>query len=288
MERETLNKYKKAQSIADSVILSIRPTIKEGVKLIDIGDTVENKIRNLGGGIAFPVNLSINDNAAHYAPDINDDTILKENDMIKIDVGVHVDGYICDQAFTVCIGKKSHPLIEAAEKGLKEAKKIIKPGVRIFEISEVVESTLKELGCNPIRNLCGHGLDRYEPHAKFSIPNGRNDIKTELESGQALAMEVFATDGVGWVRDSGNVLIYAYNQETPMRMNEARKILDLARNEYNGLPFAKRWLINTEIPLYKVNLALNQLMMSKALKEHPILREESGGIVAQAEETIIL
>jgi len=288
MEREILKKYEKAKSISESVELFIKPMLKENVKILDIGNMVENKILELGGGIAFPVNISINENAAHYVPDIEDETILKHGDLAKIDIGVHVDGYISDRAFTVCIGEKTHPLIKAAEKGLEEAIKIIKPGTRIFEISEIVENTLNDLGFNPIKNLCGHGLGHYKTHDKFSIPNGKNDIREELESEQALAMEVFATDGMGWVKDSSQVLIYAYRKDMPVRMKESRKILEISKNQYNGLPFAKRWLINEKIPAYKIEMALNQLVETEALREHPVLKEKSGGNVAQAEETILI
>jgi len=288
MDKETVKKYEKAKSISDSVVIFTKPMLKEGMNIFDIGEKIENKIKELGGGIAFPVNISINENAAHYTPDINDPTQLKSDDVVKVDIGVHVDGYIWDRAFTVCIGQKSHPLIEAAEAGLKEAMKVIKPGVKVFQISEVVEATLEDLGFNPIRNLCGHGLEQYNPHYEFSIPNGRNNIQHEIETGRAVAMEVFATDGVGWVKDSQPVLIFAFEQDKPVRMREGRQILEASKNQFSNLPFAKRWLTQIGIPKFKIEMALRQLMDVEALREYPILREESDGIVAQAEETILL
>lgn len=288
MENDVIKKYEKSKSISDSVFLFAKPLVKEGAKIIDIADKIEDKIKELGGGIGFPVNISINENAAHYAPDINDDTVLKDNDLVKMDIGVHVDGYIWDRAFTMCINQKTHPLIEAAEKALKESMKIIKPGVRIFEISETVESVLEGLGFNPIRNLCGHGLDQYVTHADFSIPNGRNNIQEEIEAGQALAMEVFATDGTGWVKDSTPIVIFGYVQDKPVRMFEARKILKATRDDFNELPFAKRWLTKLNISPLKIDMSLKQLLDVEAIRDYPVLREESNGLVAQAEETIIL
>ena len=179
-------------------------------------------------------------------------------------------------------------MIEAAETGLKEAMKIIKPGVKVFQVSEVVESTLENLGFNPIRNLCGHGLEQYNPHYGFSIPNGRNNIQYEIEADQAIAMEVFATDGVGWVKESKPVLIFAFEQDKPVRMREARQILEASKNQFSNLPFAKRWLSQIGIPEFKIDMSLKQLMNVDALREYPVLREESGGVVAQAEETILL
>lgn len=290
MEKEIFEKYEKAKSISDSIMLYAKPLIKESALALDVAEKIEHRIKELGGGLAFPVNISVNENAAHYTPDIADTLRFKTNDLVKIDIGVHVEGYIWDRAFTVCVGKKTHPLIEAAEHALGEAMKAIKPGARIFEISEIVESVLEQRGFKPIRNLCGHGLDRYEQHSRFSIPNGRNNIKDELEPNQAIAMEVFSTEGVGLVKDSKPVLIYGYVQDKPLRLWESRRILDAAKAEFSNLPFAKRWLtkLKPAISQLKIEMALNQLLAVEAIREYPVLKEESGAAVAQAEETIVL
>lgn len=287
MEKEILENYKKSQAISGSAITFARGLVKENVKILDIAEKIENKIKELGGGIAFPVNMSINENAAHYTPDIADNIVLKADDLVKVDIGVHCNGYIWDSAFTVCIGQKTHPLIEASEKGLEEALKLIKPGTKVYEISEVVEDTINDLGFNPIHNLCGHGLEQHNQHALPTIPNGKNTIKDEIEAGQAIAMEVFTTDGVGLVKESSPVLIYKYRQEKPVRLWEARQILKKARDDFERLPFTKRWLANVTTPM-KIDLALKQLMDVDALIGYPVLKEETNGKVAQTEETIIV
>jgi methionyl aminopeptidase len=286
MEKEILEKYNKAQSIAEEVLNFSEPLIKLNVKAFDIAEKIEDEIKSLGGFPAFPVNICVNEIAAHYTPDINDPLILKENDIVKVDFGVHVDGYISDNAFTVCIGKKLHPLIEASEKGLEEALKLIKPGTKIFEISEVVEDTLNGFGFNPIRNLCGHGLEQYVQHTNPTIPNGKNNMKEELKEGQVIAMEVFATTGSGLVKDSSPILIYRFASDKPTRMVEARKIMEKSKNDFLGLPFAKRWL--ADIAPIKIDMALMQLYNSGALLGYPVLKEVSDGLVAQAEKTVIL
>lgn len=287
MEKEVIENYEKAKSISDSVILFSKNLLKENVKIIDLAEKIEKKIFDLGGKPAFPANISINENAAHYTPDVNDTIILKENNLVKVDIGIHVNGYIWDRAFTVCIGKESHPLIEASEKALQEALKLIKPGVKIFEISEVVESTVAEFGFNPIRNLCGHGLQQYVQHASPTIPNGRNNIKEEIKKDQVVAMEVFATNGIGLVKESSPILIYKFLQNKSVRLMEARRILEKSKKEFEELPFAKRWLTNI-VTGAKLELALKQLVEISALTEYPILKEEANGLVAQTEETVIV
>jgi len=287
MEEEILKKYKKSFEISKEVFIFAKELAKENAKVLDIAEKIESKIRSLGGSLAFPVNISINDVAAHYTPDINDALVLKIEDLVKIDFGVHVDGYISDQAFSVFIGKKTHPLIEASEKAVAEAVKMLKPGVRVFEISDVIANVIDEFDFNPIQNLCGHGLDHYVQHAKPTIPNGRNTIKEKIESGQAIAMEVFTTDGSGSVKESSPTLIYRYLQDRPVRLPEARKILELAKKNFEGLPFAKRWLENL-VSGMKLDFALRQLVDGGALESYPVLKEEGNGLVAQHETTVIV
>jgi len=287
MEKEILEKYAKAMEISNQVLTFARSLVKEDAKVLMIGDEVEGKIKNLGGGFAFPVNISLNNIAAHYTPDINDSLLLKDGDLVKIDVGVQVDGYISDQAFTICVGKKSHPLIDAAEKAVNEAVKMLRPGVQVFEISDVIVDVVSEFGFNPIQNLCGHGLEQYVQHASPTIPNGRNTIKDKIESGQAIAMEVFTTDGEGSVKESTPTLIYRYLQDRPTRMPEARKILEISKKSFEGLPFAKRWLVGT-VSGIKLDFALRQLVENGALEGYPVLKEETNGLVAQHETTVVV
>ncbi|RLI98137.1 MAG: type II methionyl aminopeptidase [Candidatus Aenigmatarchaeota archaeon] len=286
MEKEVVESYKKAKEISDKVLPLAKGLVKEDASILEIAEKIESKIKELGGKPAFPVNISINEIAAHYTPDINDTLRIKAGDLVKIDYGVQVNGYIWDRAFSVFIGEKKHPLIEASEKALKEALKTVKPGVKVFEISEVIEDVVSSFGLNPVRNLSGHGLERYNQHAYPSIPNSKNTIQAEIKD-QAIAIEVFVTDGSGYVKESAPTLIYKFKQAKPVRMWEARKILEKAQKDFELLPFAKRWLKGIGSPL-KIDLALRQLLEVDALIDFPVLKEISGGRVAQSEETIIV
>jgi len=286
MEKEILENYTKAKEVSDKTIEFARSLVKENEKILSIAENIEKKIFELGAKPAWPVNISINEIAAHYTPDINDSVVLKSEDLVKVDIGVQVNGYIWDRAFTVCIGKESHLLIQASEKALQEALKIIKSGVKVFEISEMVENTVKEFGFNPIRNLSGHGLEQYNQHSFPTIPNGKNTIQAEIKD-QVIAMEVFVTDGTGLVKESSPTLIFKFKQDKPVRLLEARKILELAKTEFELLPFTKRWLLKVATPI-KIDFALKQLEEVDALYSYPILKEETNGKVAQTEETIIV
>lgn len=287
MNEEILEKYKKSREISDKTLLFARNFMKEGVRILELAEKIEERIKKLDGGIAFPVNISINENAAHYTPDIDDPMVLKEGDLVKVDFGVHTDGYIWDRAFSVLIGEKKSELIKAAESAVENVMKMIRPGVKVFEISEVIENTVSEFNLRPIYNLSGHGLERFVQHAEPSIPNSKNNIQYEIKEGQAIAIEVFTTKGVGLVKESGQILIYAFLQDRPVRLWEARRILERAKVEFNSMPFAKRWLTDIATGA-KLELALKQLAETNALKSYSVLKEETGSVVAQAEETVIV
>src|SRR6185437_10188440 len=170
--------------------------------LFDICESIENEIILLGGKPAFPVNVSLNEIAAHYTAEPQDPIQVKDTDVLKIDLGVHIDGYIADTAVTVSYDPKYDQLINTSESTLNEAIKIAKFNTKSGEIGKTIENNINQNGLKPIQNLSGHSLDRYIIHAGKSIPN----IKTigssfSLINNQEYAIEPFVTtkDGLGIV-----------------------------------------------------------------------------------------
>jgi methionyl aminopeptidase len=286
MEKEILENYQKAGKIAAEVLSYGETLIKKDALVVDIVEKMEKKIFSLKAKPAFPVNISINDMAAHWHPVINDKAIVKEEDYVKLDVGVHVDGYIGDTAKTIRIAGKDD-LIICSEKMLEKALVMFKPGTTIGDIGETIENVAKEFKFNPIINLSGHSLDRFDVHAGMTIPNVKTDSKYQLREDEVYAIEPFCTSGNGYVKDSGSPLIFRWIVDRPTRLIEARKILDLARERFEKLPFAKRW-IQKEISPLKVELALKELVAVNALYGYQPLREVSGRPVAQSEHTVIV
>jgi len=286
MESDALENFEKARKIYEDVEKFAIPLVKKDTKILDLAENIENKIKELGGKPAFPVNIGINDIAAHYTPDIDDKIVIKVDDLVKVDFGVHVNGWIYDGAFSVSIGEKTNPLIKAAEDAVNEAAEIVKPGTKIKDISEVIENSVKEFGFNVVRNLCGHGLEKFDIHSEPTIPNIKNNIETELKEGQIIAIEVFTTKGSGWVKDSRPFLIFQYLQDKPVRNWEARKILEISKKDFEKLPFTKRWV--KDVSSTKFDMMMNQLLEIEALQAHPILKEESGEEVAQFEKSILI
>ena len=287
MEKEILENYKKAGSIHKEVREFAVKEVKEGVKVLDLARKIERMIKDKGGEIAFPVNLSINDIAAHYTPDVDDSLTFKQGDIVKVDIGVHVDGYIADAATTVSIGGQDQELIKAAEDAVNQFIKEIKPGKTVGEMSSLVEEVVLSHGVNPIRNLAGHSMNQYIEHGGLSIPNGKIPSNVEIPEDTVLGMEVFTTKGDGLVIESSPTLIYMFTQLRPVRMQESRKIIEKIGQEYKTLPFARRWLKDVTTPL-KLHLALRELENREVIRGYPPLREKSNAKVAQHEETVIV
>ena len=285
MDKAVLEKYLKAGRVCAEIREELSGILKPGAKLLAIAEFVEKKTHEKGARPAFPVNISVNEIVAHSTPGLNDTRIIGPKDLVKIDIGVHVDGYIGDMAFTYC--PEASPLVKCSEDCLEAAIKVIKPGVAISEISNAIEETAKSRDLGLIVNLTGHTLERFVFHGSPSIPNISNDLDYKFKEGDVLALEPFITASNGYVKESGATEIYRYLRGRPVRLPEARRILEMAKSDYNELPFAKRWLYRSFSPI-KVSLALRQLEMAGAIETYPVLKETEGRPVAQAEHTIIV
>ncbi len=286
MDKETLKKYRKAGEIAAKARNFGEDLIKEGRSYCEIVDGTEKKIKDLGGKPAFPVNLSINDIGAHDTADVNEKRAAVEG-LVKLDVGVHIDGYIGDTATTVPLNTDKEKLLKASKEALERALGMIRPGVKISKISSEIEGTIKSFGYKPIRNLTGHGLGKYDLHAKTKFPNVGTDLDYKLEKGDVFAIEPFATDGSGKVIESSRAMIFKWQKEVPVRSREGRKILRMSKNDFDKLPFSKRWL-KDRISRLRLNMSLRELTDRNALYRYPVLKEVDGGDISQAEHTVIV
>lgn len=285
MKPEELEKYKKAGEIARKVKDYAKTIIKPGMKLLDIAEKIENKIEELGGKPAFPVNLAINDIAAHYTPTLDDTT--EATGLLKIDIGVQIQGYIADTAFSLDLenNEENKKLIQASQEALESAIQIIHKDIELWKIGQVIQETISHYNFSPIRNLSGHELKQYILHAGLSIPNCNNNNNNKLPEG-AYAIEPFATSGTGIVYDGKPSTIYKLEKTGALRDSTAREVLKFIQEEYETLPFCERWLVKKFTS--KAKLALRQMEQAKILHHFPQLVEKSHGKVSQAEHTIII
>ena len=286
MDSKQKKKWVEAGKNAAILMEYARGIIKEGMPLLEIAEKIETKAREMKAQLAFPVNLACDEIAAHYSPVHEDKTIAKG--LLKIDLGVSIDGCISDIASSVDLTKekKHKKMIEANEKALNEAIKIARAGISINEIGKVIHRIISEAGFAPVRNLCGHEIDEYNLHAGMTIPNYDNGNKTQLKEGQIIAIEPFATTGEGVVQDGRGSDIYMLKEPKPVRDKNAREILEFIVENYNTLPFAERWLIQKFG--IKAKLALKFLEQNDSIHHFSELVEKSRQPVSQAEHTLII
>lgn len=295
MDKEAAENYIKAGEILQKVLRNARKSIKPGQKLLEIAEKIEKDIESLGNeeGVearpAFPANLSINNNAAHYTPSAGDETELGENDVLKVDAGVHVDGYIADAAFTIDFSGEFTKMVEASEKALENAVAIVKVGAELREIGKAVQETVKGYGFNVVQNLSGHGLGKFNAHSPPTVPSIENRDTRKIEDGMAFAIEPFVTDGVGFVKEGVQSEIFQLERAVQTRNMDARKIIEFVSDNYDGLPFAERW-IDKELGLsdFKRKVAMKELLIKKVIRAYPILKEEKNKTVTQSETSILV
>jgi methionyl aminopeptidase len=281
MEAEILENYRRAGQILAEVLAEARPRVEIGASLLDVANFVEEAIRSKGALPAFPCNISLDRNAAHYTPSPDDSSRFAEN-MVKLDVGVHVDGYIADSAITIDLGGHDK-LVEASEAALEAALEIIRPGIDTAQIGKAIEEAITGYGYKPVYNLTGHGLSRYLAHDEPAVPNRAMERGTILKDGDVIAIEPFATSGSGRISEAPINEIYGFSANRPVRLPAARALLKEIIENYRTLPFARRWLKGE-----RMEYALMQLLRSGALHRYPVLWEVEGALVSQAEHTVVV
>lgn len=287
-----LKSLKKAGNIANEVKKYLKPEIKIGASVLSLIEAAESKIVELNGNWAFPVNISINNTAAHYTSPIKDDGLsINEGDIVKVDLGVHIEGFIVDTAFSVSFS--DNPLLEniiqATEVACEAAKNMAKPGVNTRVIGKKVESIIKGFGYNPIRELGGHQIERWTVHGKKKLPELGSQGGDTMEEGDVFAVEIFASTGEGSVHNTNYSYIYEVNPyagRVPLRRKTSKQILGHINKNYKTLPFAERWLAKE----FRIGIAfgLQELIQQGKLKVHYVLSEQKGTFVSQSEETIMI
>ena len=281
MNDEIFEKYRDAGVLAAKILRRGAQEIRVGVSYLDLVESIEVQVKEEGAELAFPLNLSLNEDAAHDTASPGEARVFTKGDVAKLDLGVQIDGYIADTATTIDLGSNSL-LLEASERALDAAIKAIRPGATAGDLGAAIQKEIECRGYRPISNLTGHGLDRYILHRPPTIPNVGVNGGVVLEEGMVFAIEPFATTGSGHVGEKTRKEIYSQISQKPVRIPAARAILDKVKDRH-GLPFARRWIDGK-----KLDIALSSLVRSQVLHVYPVLSDIPGSLVSQHEHTVIV
>lgn len=284
MNKQEIEQYKQIGKVSKEIREYAKKIIKPGMLLIEIADAIEKKINEMGVECAFPVNLSIDDLAAHYHPVPDEKTVA--SGLLKVDIGIHKDGFIADNAISIDLTeKKEHKkLIETAEAALENALQLLKKNPTLHEIGLTIQNTIEKNNFSPVINLSGHSIEKYKVHAGTTIPNYGNNSKQTLKPG-VYAIEPFVTYGEGKIYEGNNGNIYSVIEFKGTRSPTARKILDYVEKKYKTMPFSYREIFKNFGPLSR--LALRELENQKIIRSYAQLIESSHKPVAQAEHTFL-
>jgi methionyl aminopeptidase len=286
MDEEIRIKYIKAGKIAKAAREYGASRIKEGVLLLDIAEDVEGFIFKSGGVPAFPLNLTINDAAAHFTPTYGDKAKFAHGDVVKLDVGVHVDGYVGDTAVTIEVGThRWGDLIRSTKEALDAAIGLMKPNIKLDDVGAAIQRVIESFGFSPVENLTGHSMEQYKLHAGLSVPNVMGDGSGSASEGDVIAIEPFSTDGAGMVdgKKSGN--IYRLMNTRKVASKDLNRLVESLSKNYSTLPFSERWCHKFD---KKAKQHIRKLQRIGIIHSYPVLRDIGKGTVAQSEHTVII
>ncbi|MBC7127322.1 MAG: type II methionyl aminopeptidase [Candidatus Methanosuratincola petrocarbonis] len=280
---EDVEKLLLAGRIARAVRQSVPRIVVQGASVLGICEWVESEIARMGGRPAFPCNVSINEVGAHYTSPPSDATVVPEGALVKVDLGVHIDGFIADTAVTVSVGSEFEDMIKAVELALERGVQAVRVGGKVGEVGPLVEKTIRSMGYKPIRNLTGHQIEQYTIHSGLSIPNVSGaETPGKFQPWSVYAIEPFATlpRAIGEVIEKGPGNILHLMKLKRPKSEPHKGTYDEIYRRFRTLPFARRWVAGSAE-------AVRGLLAEKVLYEYPVLVEASGMPIAQAEHTVI-
>ena len=282
---EVLDKLSRAGSVTKEAREFAVENVRCGGSALELVESIESLIRSRGAECAFPVNIGVNEVAAHYTPSIDTDITFKTGDVVKIDIGAHVDGYPGDTAATVEVGTRNHTsLIEAAESALEMSIEMVSPGTTVSAMGEAIERAIKSRGFKPIQNLTGHSMERFNLHAGLSIPNVKSWDRSSIKQGMVLAIEPFSTTGRGKVEGGPKGGIYRLMRDR-RAPPEISTLFSRIQSSFGGFPFAGRWC---EALHPQASSLLPKMVRMGMVMSYPILIEAAKGVVAQAEHSVLV
>jgi methionyl aminopeptidase len=288
-DREALEKFRLSGKILRETREEMKLFVRENMPIVQVCEKAEALIREKGGKPAFPCNVSINEVAAHYTSPPNDRSRIPEKTVVKVDIGVHVDGYVTDTAFTACFNPEHKNMQSAAEHALNTAIDNIHSGMATSKIGGIIEKSIKNRGFKPIANLTGHSVGRYLIHAGTPIPNVAQISLKKVKAGEVYAIEPFVTllEAVGRVENSSEITIFRLVKAKSLKKPYAKQLLKYIDDNFRSLPFTERWLQNV-VPKDQYHEAFKELRKHKAIMGYPVFIEVSRKTVTQAEHTVIV
>ncbi len=288
-EETPLEMYQKAGKVAHEILQTLKNMAKPGLKALELTEKAEQMIEEAKMEPAFPLNISINNIAAHYACPWEDALTFKEEDVIKIDIGVQYKGYIADTALTVAFDDVHNDLIKASREATETALKVIRVGNYTGKLGDLIENIIEGYGFKTVKDLSGHMLMRYLVHGPKRIPNVSGRKGDLILEDEAYAIETFATTGAGESKPDRNKLyiIRLAEGRFPLRTQAAKEVRKILDRKYHRMPVSVRWLYK-ELGPAKAKMGIRELINVGALYQYHVLSDIQGSFVSQHEHSVYM
>lgn len=286
MNRKYKEDFIKAGALAREVRAYGKSLIQKNSSYNEVIAKILEKIRELGAKPAFPPQIALNEVAAHFLPQPDEDIHFSDQ-VLKLDIGVCYNGAIGDCAVTIDLSGKYQKLIDAAEAALLAAERNIKVGIPLREIGKIIEETIISYGFSVVKNLSGHGLGFNKIHTPPMVPNYYDQSKSVVKAGMTFAIEPFATNGRGYILEAGDPNIFSWIKKRPVNSPVAAFLVEKIK-AFDGLPFALHDLCGDQYSLAEVRKGLNELLDVGSLADYAPLVEQEDSMVAQAENSVLV
>ncbi|KAF9178631.1 Proliferation-associated protein 2G4 [Haplosporangium sp. Z 767] len=304
-------KYRLAADIAQDALTKVVARVAEGVRVSELcafGDEiilsytskVYNK-NNVEKGIAFPTMISVNDCVEYYSPtgEAGDDVILQNGDVVKIELGAHIDGYIATNGHTLVINPnpampvegRAADVICAAYYAAEAALRLIKIGNSNVQVQEAIAEAAALFNCSPVTGTASNEIKRYVIATEKMILNVSDEENRPVQdfvfvANEAYTINVLISSGDGSCREgAGKPTVYARNvhENYNLKLKSARAAFNEISTEFGVFPFTIRALENK-----RHRLGVTELASHNLLTPYPVYYTRASDKVAQFKMTVLV
>ncbi|KNH05337.1 p45 [Perkinsela sp. CCAP 1560/4] len=308
---EVVQKYKFAAAFATKALKAIYKEAKKGSSVYELcclGDKIiteecskvyckkgDNRVDK---GIAFPTCISVNEAVCHFSPDLEEsknNQVLSSGDVVRIDLGCHVDGYCSVTADTFVVGEapitgKQADVILAAHSALDIVTRALRPGVSYYAITELMEKVAKEYGVNCVEGVFSHRMSRYiidgaHVIAGKDVPEGKvRDM--EIEENEVWAIDILMTTGSGKLKERDQrplVFKKSLDNNYQLKLQASRDVFNEVNQRFQTFPFSIRHLDQK-----RGRIGLQECLRNEMVDPYPILYERDGECVAHVKCSVLV
>uniref|UniRef100_H2N0W2 Proliferation-associated 2G4, a n=1 Tax=Oryzias latipes TaxID=8090 RepID=H2N0W2_ORYLA len=294
-----VTKYKMGGDIANQTLRLVMEAAKPGVSVISLCEKGDAYIMAETGKLLRWTDISVNNCVCHFSPLKSDpDYTLKDGDLVKIDLGVHVDGFIANVAHSFVVGEqpatgRKADVIKAAHLCAEAALRLVKPGNQNTQVTEAWNKIAQSFKCTPIEGMLSHQLKQHIIDGEKTIIQNPTDQqrkdheKAEFEVHEVYAVDVLISTGEGKARDSGlRTTIYKRDpsKQYGLKMKTSRTFFSEVERRFDAMPFTLRALEDEA----KARLGVVECTKHELLQPFSVLHEKEGEFVAQFKFTVLL